>query len=289
MAQAERTGPQEPTERLLSLFERAARRLRLMARAAAQRGAQGTAGYYEGQAQLAHAILNRLRRDARPLIGPAAARAYAVGAGSADALIARPDVAFGEIHVDAVVELARALEANLTDAVAEVGRRTDDVYRRVALQQLGEGTAAGLTRRQVSLAIVRDLEQEGVTGFVDRAGRRWALDTYARMVARTTGREAHSLATRNRLVEAGRPLVTVSDHDTDTELCERYEGKTFTLVRRGGYVLLRTLPPFHPNCKHIIVPARANLTEAIAAMDRAENWQQLEAVFAREARQAIAA
>jgi hypothetical protein len=286
MAAPARTGPQEPTERLLSLYERAARRLRLLARQAAHRGAEGTAAYYEGQARMAHAILARLQRESRPLVGPAIARPYAVGAGAADALVGRPDIAFGGIHADAVLELAKALDADLGAAIAEVGRRTDDLYRRVGLRAVAEGTAGALTRRQISATLVRDLELEGVTGFTDRAGRRWALDTYARMVARTTSREAHSVATRNRLVEVDRPIVRVSDHDTETALCERYEGKTFSLVRRRGYVTLRTLPPFHPNCKHIIVPAEANLTAAIRAMDRAENWEQLERLFVREARAA---
>lgn len=124
---------------------------------------------------------------------------------------------------------------------------------------------------------MRDLQHEGVTGFEDRAGRRWKLSTYSRMVARTTSREAVSIATRNRLVEVKRPAVQISDHDTETPLCEIYEGKTFTLDRKveDRYPLLKVLPPFHPNCKHVMHPATGSLDDAIAALRKAETYEDV--------------
>jgi hypothetical protein len=278
--------PTDPVlDELIGIYGRAGRRLRILARTFAIRG-QYTAAHAEGQLRLAETIIGRLERERRRRVPAIAAHTWAMGAGATDAVTGSPEIAFGGVHEDGVLRVAQALTEKLGDAELECGRRNRDLYRRIALRAVGEGQVEGATRKQISQAIIRDLTQEGVTSFVDKSGRRWALDTYARMVARTTSREAVTQATAARLLEVGRPDVTISDHDTTTPLCDRYEGNTYSLVRGGRYRFLAELPPFHPNCKHVLTPARTQFADFRAAMGRAQTWEELEATLVGKARAA---
>jgi hypothetical protein len=92
-----------------------------------------------------------------------------------------------------------------------------------------------------------------IKGFTDRAGRRWDLSVYARMVARTVAAEARSEATVNTLIDRGVDLVTVSKHPHPHDVCSRFEGRVYSIS--GGhprYTKLRERPPFHPNCRHVL-------------------------------------
>jgi hypothetical protein len=274
------------TQQLVDLYERAGRRLRIMARTFAIRGATGSQAHAEQQLKLVESILARLKIERARIVPVVAARAWAMGAGTADAAIGRPDIAFGGIHEDAVARIARALTEQLGQAERECGRRSRDLYRQRTLERVAEKEITGGTRRAASSALVRDLVQDGLTGFVDRAGRRWQLDVYARMAVRTTGAEAVSQATGARLVEAGRPDVQVSDHQTKTPLCDQFEGHVYSLIKGGRYPFLKVLPPFHPNCKHVITPARTQLADFRRQMARAATWEELEAQLTGAARRA---
>lgn len=177
--------------------------------------------------------------------------------------------------VEHVFERASALERGIPPAAFPfVGRRVNDPWRRVALDTLGEGIVTLDTRKQISAALARNLVAQGVsdalTGFVDRAGRRWGLGTYAAMVTRTTTREATSRAAANRMAEHGLDLVTVSSHGGTCEICADYDGNTYSLSGQDDrYEPLDELPPWHPNCVHVITPAGSNLDDYEAALEQA--------------------
>lgn len=261
--------------------------------AAAVRG-DATAAYRARQLQQARAILAELERQAVHAGPLAIAGGYRAGAITVDRALGPPvSGTFGRVHVGAVQALAQNLEGSLTAAIARagtnvetvfaradaleqglpvegvrgvpfLGRRTDDPWRRIGLDTVGEGLITLDTRRQVTAVMVDRLIREGVadalTGYVDRAGRRWGLDRYAAVVARTTTREAVSRGTVNRMQEGGLDLVTISSHPHQADECTPYDGETFSLSGdTPGYDVLDQLPPFHPNCVHVVTPADANL------------------------------
>jgi hypothetical protein len=194
-------------------------------------------------------------------------RALTALAANMSASLERAAARVGE-NVEAVFARANAIEGAVPvrgRAAGFVGRRVDDPWRRVGLGAVGEGLVTLDTRKQVSAAMVRRLIDEGVadalTGFVDKAGRRWSLDTYAETVARTTTREATSRATANRLLEHGLNLVTISHHPHLSDECSPFDGQTFALDPTGdtqGYPVLAKLTPFHPRCRHVTTPAGAS-------------------------------
>jgi hypothetical protein len=267
----------DPSEQLIGLYERAERRLRLLILDAANRGG-GTAAYRAGQLRLATAILHRLGRDTPPLVEAAAARSWARGVAVAQLRDDVASFAFGSIHRRQVSIIARALTDTLDETVGTVGRAQRDLWRGTVLDRIGEGLIVGDTRRQVSARTVMDLQAQGLTGFVDKAGRRWRLRNYASMAVLTTGREAATAATVERLTEAGQFLVTVSQHPGGDEdrVCAEHQGRTFALRPGEAYPLLRARPPFHPRCRHVLLPARVSLARARRAVTDARSLEELE-------------
>lgn len=185
------------------------------------------------------------------------------GATIADIVAGRDPLAryaFVGAHRQSATVLATNLSRRLDQVRDVVGRRMEDAYRQAALEAVGEGVVAGQTRREVSRSIERRLLSDGLTGFVDKRGAQWQMDTYAEMVARTTTREAMTAGTRGRMIETGQDLVTISDHQTDTDICKPFEGNTYSLTgATAGYELLPDQPPFHPRCLHVMTPAAENL------------------------------
>lgn len=113
-----------------------------------------------------------------------------------------------------------------------------------------------LSRRTVTKQILSYLENSLKTGkFIQINGRRYQTRKYAEMVSRTRFRMVQSEAVRNQCAEFGHDLVEISDHGTETEICEHYEGNTYSLTGDvKGYEILDQEPPFHPNCMHNMWP-----------------------------------
>ena len=106
-------------------------------------------------------------------------------------------------------------------------------------------------------------DSNGPVGFVDRAGKRWSLDTYAEMVVRTTTREAAVQGSIDRMVSHGVNLARVSVHSDSCDICKPYEGRLVSLDGQitdyqGESVMdASTIPPYHPNCEHSLSPVVA--------------------------------
>lgn len=195
-------------------------------------------------------------------------------------------------NIEQVFERADAIDGALRNdrpspgPVPFIGRRLNDPYRKLALETVAQGVVNLETRRQVSAHLARRLISEGVTdavtGFIDRSGRRWPLDVYTEMVARTTTREAMTRATVNRLLEGDNPIVTIDSHEHKADVCSPYDGQTYALTTtaatKHGLPVLDRLPPFHPRCKHVATPGTGNLE----AFER-----ELGLAVAEERRQAV--
>lgn len=270
-----------------------------------QRVGDATAAYRARQLAAARAITRELERVGAQAGTVAARKAYASALFAVDRLTfdvagAALESRFGGIHqrqlaviagnmsgaleaaarhtgdsIEAVFARANELEAGIPPGAGDfIGRRVDDPWRRVALDTVGEGLVTLDTRRQMTAAMHERLIREGVadalTGFVDASGRRWPLDTYAEMVSRTTTREAASRATVTRLEEVGLDLVTISSHPHKADECTPYDGQTFSLSGdHPDYDELEELPPFHPNCAHVVTPASVNLDELERELEQA--------------------
>ena len=181
-------------------------------------------------------------------------------------------------QTDIVQKLTMNLMGELSDAAAValsslenalIGRRENDVVRRVGLELVADMEATGKSTAATVPEFVKILQREGVTAFVDKAGRNWSLHTYASMVTRTTSRQAEVLAVLT--ADPEHDLYKISSHGTTCALCAPYEGRVYSksgtdpdfppLAAAFGKVdpagpddLSNTWLNIHPNCLHVLMP-----------------------------------
>lgn len=177
-----------------------------------------------------------------------------------------------------VEQLTTQMMGRITDAAmtamtdlqsAILGRIEPDVYRRVGLEQVAAMQATGRGVNKSVPAFVKTLQREGVTAFVDKAGRNWSLHTYCSMVARTTSRQAEIMAVLT--ADPDHDLYIISSHGTTCALCAPYEGRVYSksgtdpvfpplasafgkVDQSGPDTLANTYLNIHPNCLHVLLP-----------------------------------
>ena len=201
-------------------------------------------------------ILADLRSGSRTWTEQAIPRIYVKGAATADMMIKAQGQSiiggFGAIHQQAAQVLAENTFQSLDNAAQLIGRRTEDIYRTMALENIRGSVAGYDTWQQTARNFREKLAEKGVTGFQDKAGRQWNMRTYAETVARTGAMEAHLQGTANRLLEHGHDLVKVSTHAGACKLCVPWQGKILSLTgKTEGYPTLQETKEaglFHPNC-----------------------------------------
>lgn len=183
----------------------------------------------------------------------------------------------GEQHA-IVDQLVASLMGEITDATitayatvqsALVGRVEPDVYRRIGLEQVALQQATGRGTYKILPEFVRALRREGITAFVDKAGRNWSLHTYCSMVSRTTSRQAEVLAVLT--ADPEQDLYRISSHGTTCAICAPFEGRVYSKSGTnpdypplaaafgkqdpaGPDTLANTWLNLHPNCLHAIYP-----------------------------------
>ena len=164
---------------------------------------------------------------------------------------------FAQIHQRAIDVIAQNMFDNLRQATQYAGRRIQDEFRQAGIDTMGEKYTEGLTWRDTAKRLQDRLLTQGLTGFKDKLGREWRLDSYAQMVARTTSREVATVATLNTCQEADIDLVQISSHWPTCEICAPLQGKVFSISGKDDrYPKLEEeyTPPIHPNCVHVTTP-----------------------------------
>ena len=166
-----------------------------------------------------------------------------------------------------ITDASMTVMATLQSAL--IGRVEPDVYRRVGLEQVAAQAAAGKGANKAVPEFVQQLVREGVTVFVDKAGRNWSLHTYCSMVSRTTRRQAEVFAVLT--ADPEQDLYKISSHGTTCALCAPYEGRVYSrsgndpdfppLAEAFGKVdvngpdsLANSWLNIHPNCLHVLLP-----------------------------------
>jgi len=236
--------------------------------------ADASANMLSRQRALAHlrqyqVILANLRDEAAAWIELNIPRSYSIGLQFADLgirnvrraginLRQREREVFSQVHREAVAAIVEEMLRTTDLVLAQMGRRVDDLFRRVGMEETAKGIVEGKARIEVSRQIKERLLREGRPAFLDRRGRAWDLDRYSEMVARTTTREAMTEGTINRLREHGIQLAQVSAHQA-RDFCIYYENVIVSIGPEPHpvYPPISAIgggPPFHPNCVHVLTP-----------------------------------
>ncbi|WP_067469992.1 phage minor capsid protein [Actinomadura macra] len=157
-----------------------------------------------------------------------------------------------------VEALAGALLEDFGRVEANILRNVVDVFKDVQAGAAARIVTGTQTRREASQSIWSALIRRGITGFTDRAGRRWRLSSYAEMAARTNVQRAAIQGQVDRLTSAGIELVYVSDAPQECVLCRPWEGK----------ILRTTSGPLEVRTRHATRPITVTVTAA-ATLDQA--------------------
>lgn len=161
---------------------------------------------------------------------------------------------------------AATVTATLQNAL--IGRIEPDVFRRAGLEQVLALETTGRGAYRELPKFVEALRREGITAFIDKAGRHWSLHTYGSMVLRTTSRQAEVLSVLAQDPE--QDLYKISAHGTTCPLCTPLEGRVYSrsgtdpdfppLAAAFGKVdptgpdtLANSWLNIHPNCLHVLI------------------------------------
>jgi hypothetical protein len=132
---------------------------------------------------------------------------------------------------DAALILTRDAITAIRGTYPIILRSTLDAYRQAVAEVSGRVLLGAQTRRQIAQEVLDRFARQGISGFVDRIGRRWELASYAEM-----------------------DLVQVSNAPQECKLCRPWEGQILsTSGRTAGYKTLQEAESaglFHPNCRH---------------------------------------
>jgi len=205
----------------------------------------------------------------KPLDIPETAAKHASGYANAAALTGEQTDIVQRLTMNLMGEIdAAAATVTATLQSALIGRVEPDIFRRVGLEQVLAMEATGRGAYKELPKFVEALRREGVTAFIDRAGRHWSLYTYGSMVLRTTTRQAEVLSVLTRDPE--HDLYKISSHNTTCKKCAPLEGRVYSrsgtdpdfppLAAAFGKVdpagpdtLANSWLNIHPNCLHVLI------------------------------------
>ena len=121
-------------------------------------------------------------------------------------------------------------------------RNFDELEQQTAKVQKSLNRAAGTVeagaeaRVQALSRTVKELAQEGITGYIDKGGHHWSPEAYINMDIRTTVHNAAIQAQRTRAGEYGVETFQISSHAGARPLCAPYQGWICSWDGAGGVV-----------------------------------------------------
>lgn len=135
------------------------------------------------------------------------------------------------------------LQSSLDQYARAIQLTAEDVERAEKTQQIlneaaGSAVSGAETRRQAVRRAITRIADEGLTGFVDRAGRHWTPEAYVNMDVRTTVHNVSIQATRARMGDYGTNVFQVSSHAGARPGCYPYQGKFYSWDNTAGEIPL---------------------------------------------------
>ena len=192
-----------------------------------------------------------------------------------------------------VDDLTRQINNSIEIELRHMRRDTDDVYRQVIEQArrdwLSPGNASRLNA-EVQNAI-NEFAGRGVTGFTDKAGRRWGLYEYANMAMRTAIHRAGLQATIDAMRASGYDLAYITRHPGACPLCERWYGTILSIS--GNDPTHPSLQGamdqglFHPNCADVLQVYFPGVSDLTAGMGEYTPEQSAERYAASQRQRAL--
>ena len=221
--------------------------------------------------------LETLSRSAAELRGSMLDAAWDAGeSGLTDELGVRLEV-IPQARLAGIAVIETELNQKFDALQSAVLRAVDDQYRSIIGQVVAAQATGTITTKQALKQALNAFADRGVSGFTDRAGRRWGMAEYSEMAVRTGMMRAAIAGYSADALEHGETLVIVSDHADECPLCRPWERKVLAIAPeglqhpdcQGSLDDARAAGLFHPNCLHSITVYVPGLTNRIGSKARA--------------------
>jgi hypothetical protein len=196
-----------------------------------------------------------------------------------------------------VDRLASDARLNVQYALSLAPDMLTNVYRQAVQAGAAEVLGGQVTRLQAAQHVLDQLGARGITGYRDRAGRNWSLESYVEMAVRTAAGNAAVQGHADTLAASGVDLVIVSDAPRECPLCRPWERRVLSLSGQVGRIIepnalsgsptvvdvagtleeARAAGLQHPNCRHTISMYTVGVTKhgnATAEPDRYDAGQR---------------
>ncbi len=164
--------------------------------------------------------------------------------------------AASELNKQSVKVIAQTAVSTLAATHFRILRTTEDIYRSVIAETASQVLAGTVTRREAAQMALNRFADVGVSGFIDRAGRRWDMASYAEMAIRSACGQAAVEGHLDKLLDNDHDLVIVSGGFESCPLCVPWEGRVLSISgQTPGYPTVadaRANGLWHPNCVHTV-------------------------------------
>lgn len=210
--------------------------------------------------------LGNIRGTVTPGITKSILSSYIAGMNTINKSLKLPATALKDTQIPYHVQ-RMVMEANgiIQGASVQILRNANDIYKAVVTDSASVMLTGVETRLDASQRALNVFAAKGITGFVDKAGRRWEMGSYVEMAVRTVSARAALQGHIDRSTELGHDLMVVSQFGKTCPICAPWEGKPISISgSTPGYpslALAKSSGLFHPNCKHTLLAYFPGITE----------------------------
>ncbi len=152
----------------------------------------------------------------------------------------------------------------------------------VITQTVRNVTLGKLTPQQALGRQLAAFSHSGIPSFIDKAGRKWGLESYTDMMVRTATNQTAGNIQMQRGNDYGADLYEVSSHMGARPRCEPFQGRIFSMSGTSTKYRAWSTTSFGEaagllgvNCRHVIYPFWEGMsTQRYRPYDKEENEQR---------------
>ena len=156
---------------------------------------------------------------------------------------------------------------SLHQAIKETGPHAlgsgSHLYDETTRRLIANPVESDAARRRLAQDVLDDFQKRGVTGFVDKAGKRWNIVPYGEMATRTAAANLAMDAHLNEMKKVGLDVVRVTVMPNCHPWCQPYQGRLLSITGattgeyHGEKIVTSVADAIahgfrHPNCRHSV-------------------------------------
>jgi hypothetical protein len=166
-------------------------------------------------------------------------------------------------HLAIIAVLVATAMESLQGVTVAVDRNIGTILASAQISAAGAAFANATDWKALADTLRQDVLANGVTGFIDKAGHVWKVDTYVDVVAQSSVMRAYNTGIKSEMQEQDLDLARLSDEiDEHTcDACAQWAGQVLSITgATPGFPTVDEAEAdgvFHVNCVHVLEPLTA--------------------------------